>query len=100
MYLEPERFIQTKEDIDSDPRIKKEFVDVVVNDLNDILLRNGIDGSISIKLNGYYELSKKRENSLINGKTSVQRGYMDINDLISFRVILDKKDLIVIPALD
>lgn len=89
IYLEPGNFELTKQEVDNDPRLEENFLTYTVSSLEGILAEKNIKGRVVVRVNGYWGLYQKKKAALMNGKTSEERGFSDINDLVSFRVITE-----------
>jgi (p)ppGpp synthase/HD superfamily hydrolase len=92
MYLDSERFEQTKLEVDNDPRLDPNFLAHTTSSLENMLAEKDIRGRVAIRVNGYWGLYQKRELARMNGKTSASRGFSDINDLVSFRIVTEDLD--------
>lgn len=92
MYLEPELFEQIKQEVESDPRLDENFRVHMTSSLERLLEEKDIVGKVVTRINGYWGLYRKREAALIKGRTSTQRGFRDINDVVSFRIITQNLD--------
>jgi len=91
MYLEPDCYWKTKIEVDADKRVESRFLNRISSLLNKMLNERDMDAKIAVRINGYWALYQKRIQAQIKGKTLSSRGFFDINDLVSFRVIV--KDL-------
>jgi GTP diphosphokinase / guanosine-3',5'-bis(diphosphate) 3'-diphosphatase len=87
-YAYPEVFPTVKERIDSDPRLKLDFINSIMGQLGVIMDKAGIDGAITIVVNGYWQTWRKLKNMARLRKTSLS-SFSGINDLVSFRMVLD-----------
>lgn len=92
MYLDPTGFEQTKREIDNDSRLDSNFLAHTTSSLENMLTEKGIQARVAVRINGYWGLHQKRETALMKGKTSTDRGFTDINDLVSFRIITEDLD--------
>lgn len=89
MYLEPENFELTRQEVDNDARLDDNFLTHTVSAIEGLLAEKNIKGRVVVRINGYWGLYQKRKLALMNGKTSKERGFLDINDLVSFRVLTE-----------
>ncbi|RJR30434.1 HD domain-containing protein [Candidatus Microgenomates bacterium] len=87
-YLNPELYQEIEKVVDSDPRLNPEFLGNLKARLEILMRDNGVEGYISMRINGYWKLHNKREAAILSGKTSPDRGFFDINDLVSVRAIV------------
>lgn len=88
MYLDNKKFKAVKKAVDSDPRLSRKFLNKYRKILTKVLKENNIKATITPRINGYWSLYTKKDRAVQKGKTSFQRGYQDINDLVSMRVIV------------
>lgn len=91
-YVDPNKFIQVKNQIDRDPRLKENFIEKKEREVNDQLTAHGIRARVEHQVGGYFEMSEKLR------KFSMRAGarpntFADITDVISFRVIVDDTNL-------
>lgn len=56
MYLDPERFEQTKLEVDSDPRLEPNFLAHTSSSLENMLAEKGIKARVAVRVNGYWGL--------------------------------------------
>ncbi len=89
-YYDPKHFDDVKKEIDGDPRLREKFRRKWIENLRLLLRKMGFEGEVKVLLGGYYELSEKRRLSSMRAEVS-PRGFRDMSDLISFRVIVSGK---------
>jgi GTP diphosphokinase / guanosine-3',5'-bis(diphosphate) 3'-diphosphatase len=87
-YAEPESFEYVKTHIDKDPRLDVNFINETMYQLGKIMESSGIDGRINIIVNGYWQAWQKLKRLALMRKTSLD-GFPAINDLISFRMVVN-----------
>ena len=87
----PEIFARVKEKVDSDPRLQVEFIQSNMEQLGRIMERAGIDGSIEIIVNGYWQSWRKLQRMARMRKTSLNT-FAGVNDLVSFRMVVDQNN--------
>lgn len=90
-YAEPETYSFVKAMIDQDPRLDLKFINPMLEQLGKIMDDAGIDGQIGITVNGYWQAWQKLRRKARARETSMN-SFRDINDIISFRMIVDKDD--------
>ena len=82
MYLEPDAYQKFKNMVSDDPRTSPDFIGNMTTGLRAII-PNEIKTTVSYKINGLTRLKNKME------KTPDVK---DVNDLISFRIVVDEAD--------
>jgi len=88
-YLDPEGYQKTLAELESDSRLTSNFTCYLTSRIEQLLSDNEIEGKIETRKSGCWMLNKKREKMALKGKSSCN-DFRDVNDLISFRVQLDK----------
>lgn len=90
-FYQPGTFQHVKQQIDADPRLKPEFLDHITWQLANVMEREGVKGEIRVTENGYWQswmklkkLARERRSSLDN--------FGNIDDLVSFRLVLETQD--------
>lgn len=92
-YLLPQEFQETKKQIDEDQRLSPLFIANVASQLNQILDENGFQGEVIPRKGGYWNLKQKQRKLTPDGKCTPGT-FKEINDLVSFRIILNSiKDI-------
>ncbi|MBW6441887.1 HD domain-containing protein [Patescibacteria group bacterium] len=86
-YLNFDRYSQVKSSIDRDSRLSEEEIGAISNILKQTLNNNKIDAKIDIKKSGYFHVFQKLKNNSFGEKFS-NDSYAEINDVISYRVIV------------
>ncbi len=90
-FAEPETYAYVKKLIDQDPRLDLNFINPVMEQLGKIMDSAGIDGRIEIVVNGYWQAWQKLRRMARTRKTSMN-SFSDVNDIISFRMVIDQDD--------
>ncbi len=90
-YMDPDHFAVVRKAIDSDPRMQPEFISSMLNQLGGLMEKAGISGEVSILVNGYWQIWQKLRRMARNRKAPLS-GYAHVNDVISFRMIIDTED--------
>ena len=81
-YTDPKAYKKFSRMLARDPRLNPEFIDNIKSELEFELAKFGIKGEITTRVNSIARLRSKADRAM----------FRDINDVISFRVILDNKD--------
>jgi len=87
-YAYPEIFCSVKEKIDRDPRLDTRFINAYLQQLGEIMQRAGIEGSIEVTVNGYWQAWRKLRRMAQVRKTALNT-FAGVNDLVSFRMVVD-----------
>jgi guanosine-3',5'-bis(diphosphate) 3'-pyrophosphohydrolase len=90
-YLDPEFYLKIKCEIDSDQRLSEESIGFWKSRLKLLLDENSIDGEVQAKKNGYWSIVNKRRRQSVFKESSFS-GFSDINDVVSYRLILEKEE--------
>jgi (p)ppGpp synthase/HD superfamily hydrolase len=87
----PEIYAMVKGKIDSDPRLQLDFINRNLEQLGAIMEKAGIEGSVEVIVNGYWQTWQKLKRMARMRKTSLT-SFSALNDLVSFRMIVDGDD--------
>ncbi len=90
-YAYPEIYKTTKQHIDRDPRLELDFINDFLRQLGNIMEKAGINGSVEINVNGYWSTWQKLKRMATMRRASLT-SYEAINDLVSFRMVVDEDD--------
>lgn len=90
-HAEPETYTFVKSAIDSDPRLDLNFINPMMEQLGGIMEKSGLNGSIEITVNGYWQSWQKLRRMARARKTSMS-SFRDVNDIVSFRMVVDEDD--------
>ncbi len=90
-YAEPDTYQFVRSQIDADPRMDVKFINKVMEQLGELMEKAGIDGRIDLVVNGYWQTWQKLRRLARARKTSMN-SFRSINDLISFRMVVDSDD--------
>lgn len=90
-YTDPERYKYVKEKIDCDPRLNKDFIEGTEIKLREVLADAGIVATVEHEVGGYWELSEKQRKSAMRAD-SRPKEFVDITDVVSFRVIVENEE--------
>jgi (p)ppGpp synthase/HD superfamily hydrolase len=90
-HADAETYKMVKKMIDHDPRMDSRFINSHISRLNEIIERSGINATVNVTVNGYWQAWQK-----LRRMAKARRASMDdfsaLNDLISFRVVVDTDD--------
>jgi len=90
-FAEPDTYAFVKTRIDQDPRLQPSFINPMMQQLGRIMERAGMDGRISMIVNGYWRAWQKLR-QLARSRRSSLNSFAAISDIVSFRMILDSND--------
>ena len=90
-YAEPDAFAPVKEKIDSDPRLRLDFIRKMLSDLGGIMDGEGIDGAVRFTVNGYWQAWDKLQRMARSRRTSLN-DFSAVNDIVSFRMLVKNSD--------
>lgn len=88
-YAEPETYTFVKGMIDEDPRLDLKFINPMLAELASIMESAGIDGRIEITVNGYWQAWQKLRR-MARARETTMNSFRDINDIISFRMVVNE----------
>ena len=80
-----------KRKIDRDPRLSLDFLNTFIRQLGNVMEKSGIDGSVEIIVNGYWSTWQKLKRMSLMRRSSLNT-FEWVNDLVSFRMIVDEND--------
>jgi len=90
-HADPETYQFVRQKIDQDPRLNQSFINPTMEQLARIMDKAGIDGEIKITVNGYWQAWQKIRRLARNRKASIS-DFSALNDLISFRMVVNSRD--------
>ena len=90
-YAEADSFPVVKSKIDADPRLNINFIRYLLGELANIMNSEGIDGSVKFTVNGYWQAWDKLQRMARSNRTSLD-DFSAVNDIVSFRMIVNSKD--------
>ncbi|NLG99746.1 MAG: HD domain-containing protein [Chloroflexi bacterium] len=90
-YAEPETYAFVKPKIDNDPRLRPDFLNPFMEQLARIMERAGIDGQVSVIVNGYWRAWQKLR-QLARSRHSSLNSFAAVSDMVSFRMVIDEND--------
>lgn len=90
-YAEPDSYAYVRSRLDSDPRLQPEFINNFMDQMGSLMEKSGVDGSVSIFVNGYWQTWQKLRR-MARARKAPLSGFNHVNDLISFRLTIDSSD--------
>jgi len=90
-FFDPDTFTLVRAKIDTDPRLRIDFIHSIMQQLGQAMEQAGLDGRVEIIVNGYWQSWQKLRQLARLRKASLN-SYAAVNDLISFRLILSSND--------
>jgi GTP diphosphokinase / guanosine-3',5'-bis(diphosphate) 3'-diphosphatase len=90
-YAEPEAYNFVRGEIDRDPRLELDFINGMLSQLRDVMEAEGIPGRVRIIVNGYWQAWQKLRRMARDRRTSLD-DFSDVNDVVSFRMLVDDAD--------
>ena len=90
-FAEPETYNFVRPKIDEDPRLQIGFINHLLEKLAEIMEKAGIDGSVSIIVNGYWRAWQKLRQLARSRKASLNN-FSAVSDMVSFRMVVDEND--------
>ncbi len=87
-HADPQTFAFVRERIDGDPRMKPEFINTTLQQLGQLMDREGIPGRVEIIVNGYWQAWQKLRRMARLRRASLNSFTM-VNDLVSFRMVVE-----------
>ncbi len=90
-HAEPETYEFVRQRIDTDPRLDPKFINPMLSQLAQLLEANQISGLATVTVNGYWQ-SWQKLRRLARSRKASMHSFEALNDLISFRLILDHPD--------
>ncbi|PKN86819.1 MAG: hypothetical protein CVU46_06390, partial [Chloroflexi bacterium HGW-Chloroflexi-8] len=90
-YAEAETYEFVRQRIDVDPRLSTFFINSMLTNLGKLMEEAGIEGSATVTVNGYWQ-SWQKLRRLARIRKASMHSFEALNDLVSFRLVLDDKD--------
>jgi GTP diphosphokinase / guanosine-3',5'-bis(diphosphate) 3'-diphosphatase len=90
-YADPSTYKFVREAIDQDPRLQIGFLNPIMDSLGQIMARAGIDGRVSIIVNGYWRAWQKLR-ALARARKSSMNSFAAVSDMVSFRMVTEQND--------
>ena len=90
-YADTETYEFVRQKIDSDPRLNQQFINSMLRQLAGLLQESGLNGTATVTVNGYWQ-SWQKLRRLARTRQASMNSFEALNDLISFRLILDDND--------
>lgn len=93
-FAEPETFQFVRERVDRDPRLQLGFIHKTMDELGRVMEQAGIEGRVEVTANGYWQAWQKLRRMARMRKTSLSN-FMALNDMISFRLIVEQDSAVL-----
>ena len=90
-YAEPETFKSVRDSVDRDPRLQVSFINPMMEQLGGLMEKVGIEGKVGIFVNGYWQVWQKLRR-MARARKAPLNGFAHVNDLISFRLVVDSDE--------
>ncbi len=90
-FAEPDTYADVRARIDADPRLQPAFINATMEQMARLMENTGIDGSVSIFVNGYWQTWQKLRRMARSRKAPLN-SFSHVNDIISFRLVVDSDD--------
>ncbi|HMN11235.1 MAG TPA: HD domain-containing protein [Bellilinea sp.] len=90
-HADPETYQFVRSKIDADPRVDPGFINPLMQQLADVMDESGIEGRVELVVNGYWQVWQKLRRMARAHKSSMNN-FRNINDLVSFRMVVNSKD--------
>jgi GTP diphosphokinase / guanosine-3',5'-bis(diphosphate) 3'-diphosphatase len=90
-YAEPETYKFVRPMIDEDPRLQAEFINPLLKKLAEMMEHAGMEGHVSIIVNGYWRAWQKLR-QLARARKSSLNSFAAVSDMVSFRMVLSSND--------
>lgn len=90
-FYQPETYAYVKNKIDADPRLNTHFLNPMMEKLAGVMEKEGLSGEINVVVNGYWRSWLKLKELARNRLTSLDN-FGNVDDLVSFRLVVDTED--------
>lgn len=87
-YAEPDVWKFVVEQIDRDPRLDTGFINDMLEDLGQLMEAEGVNGTVKIIVNGYWQAWQKLRRMARDRRTSLD-DFSAVNDIVSFRMLVE-----------
>ena len=87
-YAEPDVYKFVTEQIDQDPRLERGFINDMLGHLGGLMEAEGVNGTVKIIVNGYWQAWQKLRRMARDRRTSLD-DFSAVNDIVSFRMLVD-----------
>ena len=89
-FADPETYTFVRDRVDSDTRLQTSFLNSVMEQMAKIMDKEGFPGRVEIVVNGYWQAWQKLRRMAHQRKASLDN-FSAVNDMVSFRLILDSE---------
>ncbi len=90
-FADPETYAFVKQRVDSDARLQSSFIHPMMEQMARLMEKAGVDGTVSIFANGYWQVWQKLRRMARSRKSSLS-SFTAVNDMISFRLTTTNED--------
>ncbi|MBI4929084.1 MAG: bifunctional (p)ppGpp synthetase/guanosine-3',5'-bis(diphosphate) 3'-pyrophosphohydrolase [Anaerolineae bacterium] len=90
-FAEPDTYTDVRARVDADPRLQISFINPFMDQLSHLMEKTGVSGSVNILVNGYWQ-SWQKLRRMARARKAPLTSFMHLNDLISFRLVVDDED--------
>ncbi len=90
-FAEPESYAYVQQNIDRDPRLQMAFIGPFMEQMGGLMEKAGVSGSVRISVNGYWQTWQKLRR-MARARKAPLSSFSHVNDLISFRLVVDSPD--------
>jgi (p)ppGpp synthase/HD superfamily hydrolase len=90
-FAEPVTYKAVRKAVDSDPRLQTSFIQPMLQQLAGLMEKTGVEGEATILVNGYWQIWQKLRR-MARARKAPLNGFNHVNDVVSFRLILDSED--------
>ena len=90
-FADPDSYAYVRSRLDADPRLQPEFINNFMDQMGSLMEKSGLNGSVSIFVNGYWQTWQKLRR-MARARKAPLSGFNHVNDLISFRLTIDSSD--------
>jgi (p)ppGpp synthase/HD superfamily hydrolase len=87
-YAEPDVYKFVVGQIDSDPRLDPGFINDMLERLGQLMEAEGVNGTVKIIVNGYWQAWQKLRRMARDRRTSLD-DFSAVNDIVSFRMLVE-----------
>jgi len=90
-YYQPETYTNVKKLLDADPRLTPDFINTLIEKFAGVMEREGLNGEVSVEINGYWRSWIKLKELARARRTSLDH-FGNVEDIVSFRLTIDTDD--------
>lgn len=90
-HYDPATYSYVKSRIDKDPRMSPDFINPIMYNLGQVMEQEAINGRVEVIVNGYWQAWQKLRQMARERRASLN-SFIAVNDMVSFRLIVDDPD--------